>query len=206
MSFIKEFRQAAILSCILLALCGVAYPVVLTGASALLAPEKANGSLISHNGKVIGSALVGQTFTAPIFLKGRPSAVNYNMWTPETKASGDYTGVASGSANMGSSNPALIERIEADKAAFLAANPQASATDIPADLLTASGSGLDPHISPAAARIQLPALAVHTGLSTDALEAMLLQNTTPKLWGIFGEDAVNVLGVNLAIFNALQAK
>lgn len=206
MYFFKEFRQAALLSCVLLALCGVAYPLALTGVSTLAAPEKAAGSLLFHNGKAVGSALVGQTFTQPGFLKGRPSAVNYNIWTPESKAAGDYAGVASGSANMGASNPALLKRVEADRAAFLAANPQIRAEDIPADLLTASGSGLDPHISPAAAKIQLPALAAQTGLSVDALGAIIARHTTPKLWGIFGEDVVSVLGVNLDIFNAMQAK
>lgn len=203
MYFFKELRQAAMLSCVLLGLCGIAYPVALTSTATMLAPEKAAGSLIRHNGKAVGSAIVGQTFTAPYFLKSRPSAVNYNIWTQETKDAGNYSGVASGSANMGATNPALLERVTADRDAFLAANPTAQGKPIPADLLTASGSGLDPHISPQAASIQLPAIAQHSRLSLDTLEAIVAKHTTHKLWGIFGEDVVNVLNVNLDILKSL---
>ncbi|MEG2421580.1 MAG: potassium-transporting ATPase subunit C, partial [Oscillospiraceae bacterium] len=147
-----------------------------------------------------GSALVGQDFTDPRFLQGRPSAVNYNTFTD----AGTFGGVSSGSQNYGPSNPALTERVQADMDAFLAAHPDVKAAEIPADLVTSSGSGLDPDISPASAAVQIPQLAKNTGLSEEALTQMVAENTTGKFLGIFGEARVNVLGVNLAIARALN--
>ncbi|MEG2097739.1 MAG: potassium-transporting ATPase subunit C, partial [Pseudoflavonifractor sp.] len=157
-------------------------------------------SLLELDGKPIGSALVGQEFTDPRFLQGRPSAVNYNTFTDEKS----FAGVSSGSQNYGPSNPALTERVQGDMDAFLAAHPGLKAADIPADLVTASGSGLDPDISPAAAAIQIPQLAKNTGLSQEALTQFVAENTQGKFLGIFGEARVNVLGVNLAIARALN--
>lgn len=204
MTFANQMKQALLLTIVLMALCGVAYPFALTGISQVLAPEKANGSLLSLDGKVVGSALIGQDFTDPRFLKCRPSAVRYNTYTAEQKADGSYTGVASGSANMGNSNPALAERVAADMKIFLAAHPGLTAKDLPAELFTASGSGLDPHISPAAASIQLPVLAENTGLSIEALKAIIDSHTTEKLGGILGEPTVHVLKVNMDIARALK--
>lgn len=203
MLLLKECRQALLLTLMLLLLCGVAYPYALVGLGQVLAPEKAGGSLLSQNGKVVGSALVGQVFTDPRFLRGRPSAVNYNTYTAEQKADGSYAGVASGSQNLAPSNQALAERVTGDVQAFLAAHPDIKQQDIPADLLTASGSGLDPHISPAAARVQLPALARHTGLSTATLSAMIDKHTTGAFGGLFGGETVHVLKVNMDIAAAL---
>lgn len=204
MRFIKELRQALLLTVFMLILCGVAYPYALAGIGAVVAPEKAAGSLLYIDGKAVGSALVGQNFTDPRFLKGRPSAVNYNTYSSEQKAEGAYGGVASGSANFGASNPALAERVTEDMQAFLAAHPTVTSQDIPADLLTASGSGLDPHISPASARLQIPALMQHTGLSKETLDAIITQHTTGKWAGILGGETVHVLKVNMDIARALQ--
>lgn len=204
MSLRKDFRQSLLLTAVLLVVCGVAYPYALVGLGTLFVPEKVTGSLLSLDGQVVGSALVGQNFTDPRFMKGRPSAVNYNTYTLEEKADGSYGGVSSGSANMGNSNPALKERVEQDLAAFLAAHPTLEAKDIPTDLLTASGSGLDPHISPASALVQVPALVQHTALSKEQLEAIIAKNTIGKTGGIFGGQAVHVLGVNLDIARALK--
>ena len=203
MTFFKEFRQALLLSCVLLLVCGVAYPYALTGLGQLVAPESAEGSIVYLDTQAIGSALVGQDFTDPRFMRGRPSAVGYNTYTAANKADGTYEGVASGSDNMGASNPALAERVTRDMAAFLAAHPGVQAKDVPTDLLTASGSGLDPHISPAAAQLQIPALAQHTGLSKETLRAMIVRHTTGKWGGIWGADTVHVLKVNREIAQAL---
>lgn len=203
MRYISDLKHAVLLSLVLFALCGLAYPLTLTGLGNMLMPEKAQGSLLYMNGQAVGSALVGQAFTDARFLQGRPSAVGYNTYTADQKADGSYAGVASGSANMAPSNPALAERVTQDVQAFRAAHPDAPSTPLPGDLLTASGSGLDPHISPAAARVQLPALAQHSGLSVEALEAIVSRHTTGKFAGIFGGEGVHVLKVNMDIAQAL---
>lgn len=203
MIILKEFRPALLLTLVLFVVCGLAYPYALTGVSQVVAAEKANGSLIVVNGKAVGSAIVGQEFTDPRFMKSRPSAVNYNVYTAAEKADGTYTGVSSGSKNYGNSNPELAQRVEKDLAAFLAAHPTIKRESIPTDLLTASGSGLDPHISPAAALVQLPALAEHTGLPIEQLQLMVKNNTRGKVAGVLGETTVNVLQVNLEIARAL---
>ena len=187
----------------MLLICGLAYPLLLTGISQIIFPKEANGSIIKVNGKAIGSELVGQDFSDPRFMKSRPSAVNYNTYTEEDKDSGNYTGVASGSKNYAPTNPELIKRVEEYITEFLTANPSISKKDIPTDLLTASGSGLDPHISPESAEVQLPALAEATGLSLEKLEAIVKNNTEGKLLGVFGEETVNVLKVNLEIAKEL---
>ena len=194
---------------VLMLICGLGFPLLLTGLSALIFPARASGSLVMADGKAVGAEYVGQEFTKPYFLKGRPSAVHYNTYFEDengnqTYADGsEFGGVASGSQNLGPSNPALQERVEADMEAFLAANPEIRREDIPTDLLTASGSGLDPHISPASAQVQLPAVAEASGLSMEQLQQMVENNTTGKLLGLFGEETVNVLGVNLEIAQAM---
>lgn len=187
----------------LLLICGLAYPVVMTGLSQAIFPEKANGSLIEVNGQAVGSDLIGQDFTDARFMKCRPSAYNYNTYTQADKESGSYAGVASGSQNFGPTNPALTERVEKDMAEFLKANPSIKKEDIPTDLLTASGSGLEPYISPAAAAVQIPALVETTGLSKEQLESIVKAHTRGKILGVFGGETVNVLRVNLDIANAL---
>ena len=201
--------QPLLVTLVLMLICGLGYPLVLTGISAVVFPNQANGSLVEYDGQVVGSAHVGQLFTEDYFMKGRPSAVGYNTyWTDENgnavNADGsEFGGLASGSQNLGPSNPALVERVEADMESFLAAHPEVRPEDIPTDLMTASGSGLDPHISPASAEIQIPGIASASGLSEKTLRTIVQNNTTGRMLGIFGEPTVNVLGVNLEIAAAM---
>lgn len=206
---LRFLRPALTVTLVLMLICGLAYPLALNGLSSMIFPEQAEGSLQVVDGKAYGAEFVGQEFTEDYFLKGRPSAVHYNTYFEDAEGNQTYadgtpfTGLASGSQNLGPSNPALTERVEKDMEAFLAANPDIRKEDIPTDLLTASGSGLDPHISPASAEVQLPAISQASGLSMEALEEMVENNTTGKLLGIFGEETVNVLGVNLEIAQAM---
>lgn len=201
---LKGMKKPLLVTLALLLLCGLAYPLLLTGISQVIFPKQANGSMVTYDGKTVGSALVGQDFTDARFMKCRPSAVNYNTYTEEEKEKGDYTGVSSGSKNYAPTNPELVKRVEADITEFLTANPSVKKADIPTDLLTASGSGLDPHISPQSAAIQLPELAKATGLPEDRLKEIVKENTQGKLLGIFGDKTVNVLKVNLQIAKDLN--
>lgn len=202
-------RQSLVVTLLLLLLCGFGFPVLLSGISAVIFPSQANGSLVYADGQAVGAANVGQDFTEPYFMKGRPSAYNYNTYYEDEQGNQYYNdgsafaGLSSGSNNYAPSNPALTERVEADIEAFLEANPDVKREDIPADLMTASGSGLDPHITPESARIQIPALAAASGLSEEELERIVEDNTEGKLLGVFGEETVNVLGVNLDIAKAM---
>lgn len=200
---LKGIKKPLLITVAMLLICGLAYPLLLTGISQLFFPHQANGSLITVNGHALGSELVGQDFTDSRFMKSRPSAVNYNTYTQEEKSDGAYAGIGSGSKNYAATNPELAKRVEADIAEFLAANPSISKEDIPTDLLTASGSGLDPHISPESASVQIPALVDSTGLSQETLESIVQKHTQSKLFGIFGEETVNVLAVNLDIAKEL---
>lgn len=208
-AFLHSLRQSLVVTFLLLLLCGFAFPVLLSGISAVFFPRQANGSLVYVDGQAVGSANVGQDFTKPYFMKGRPSAYNYNTYYEDEQGDQYYNdgsafaGLGSGSNNYAPSNPALTERVEADIQAFLEANPDVKREDIPADLMTASGSGLDPHITPESARIQIPALAAATGLSEEELEQIVVDNTEDKLLGVFGEETVHVLGVNLDIAKAM---
>ena len=202
-------RQSVVVTLILLLLCGFVFPAVLSGLSAVIFPSQAKGSLVTADGEAVGAANVGQDFTEPYFMKCRPSAYHYNTYCEDEEGNlvyhdgSEFTGLASGSNNYAPSNPALTERVEADIEEFLTANPGVSREDIPADLMTASGSGLDPHVSPASAQVQIPALAEASGLSEEELEQIVADNTTGKLLGVFGEETVNVLGVNLDIAKAM---
>lgn len=208
-AFSRGLRQSVVVTLILLLLCGLVFPVLLSGISAVIFPSQAKGSLVYADGEAVGAANIGQDFTAPYFMKCRPSAYNYNTYYEDEEGNryyndgSEFAGVSSGSNNYAASNPALAERVEADIEAFLEANPDVKREDIPADLMTASGSGLDPHITPESARIQIPALADASGLSEEELEQMVEDNTEGKLLGIFGEETVNVLGVNLDIAMAM---
>lgn len=208
-AFFHGLRQSLVVTLVLLLLCGFVFPVLLSGISTVIFPSQANGSLVYADGQAVGAANVGQDFTDPYFMKGRPSAYNYNTYYKDEQGNQYYNdgsafaGLSSGSNNYAPSNPALTERVEADIEAFLEANPDVKREDIPADLMTSSGSGLDPHITPASARIQIPALAAASGLSEEELEQIVADNTEGKLLGIFGEETVNVLGVNLDIAKAM---
>lgn len=175
------------LSFVLLLICGLAYPLAMTGIAQVVMPAKASGSLIvDASGKVIGSELIGQNFTDPKYFSGRVSSIENNA-------------AGSGSNNYAPSNPALIERTQKDLAAFLQANPGVKQEDIPADLLTNSGSGLDPHISPEAAQVQVVRIAKARNLDPAELLALIEQHTEGKSLGVFGEPRVNVLKLNLAL-------
>lgn len=202
-TFLRGLKKPLLVTLAMLLICGLAYPLLLTGISQVIFPKQANGSLIIINGKTVGSELLGQDFTDARFMKCRPSAVNYNTYTKEDKERGNYTGVGSGSKNYAPTNPELAKRVQDDIAEFLKTNPTVKQEEIPTDLLTASGSGLDPHISPASASVQIPALSEATGLSQEKLERIVKNNTERKTLGIFGEERVNVLKVNLDIAKEL---
>lgn len=196
----KTLLRAVAMTFVLFILLGFVYPLAMTGVSQVLFNKQANGSLIENKGQVVGSELLGQSFTGDGYFHGRISAVNYNTYSDESS----FGGVSSGSANLAPSNPALKERVEKDVEAFLAANPGLKREDIPTDLLTSSGSGLDPHISPKAARIQIPAISKATGISADELNRIIDQYTDGRALGIFGEPRVNVLKANIEIYNRLN--
>ena len=198
-------RQAIVLTAVLMIICGLLFPLLLTGLSALLFPNQAAGNLITVNGQTVGAKYVGQEFTEDYYLWSRPSAYHYNVYLEDENGNQYYTdgtefpGIGSGSDNYAPSNPALTERVEADIQAFLEKNPEVKREDIPTDLLTASGSGLDPHISPESAEIQVPRIAEASGLSEDTVRDIIKAHTDGKFLGIFGEETVNVLMVNIDI-------
>ncbi|AUM63400.1 potassium-transporting ATPase subunit C [Brevibacillus laterosporus] len=174
-------------SLVLLLICGVIYPLLMTGLAQALMPAQANGSLITDAaGKVVGSKLIGQSFTDPKYFSGRVSSIEYNA-------------AGSGSNNYAPSNPALVERMKKDVAAFLTANPTIVQAEIPADLVTNSASGLDPHITPEAARVQVPRIAALRNLTTDQLNHLIRNHTEDRSLGLFGEKRVNVLELNMAL-------
>lgn len=202
---LRNTRQAVTVTIVLLVICGLIYPLVLTGVSQAVFPKQANGSLVTVDGKAVGAETIGQEFTEDYFLWGRPSAYHYNTYYEDADGNQyysygtEYAGVASGSNNYAPSNPALTERVSADMENFLAKNPGVSEEDIPTDLMTASGSGLDPHISPESAKIQVPRIADASGLSEDEVQNIIDEHTEGKTLGIFGEETVNVLLVNIDI-------
>jgi potassium-transporting ATPase KdpC subunit len=184
----KEFRIALVSFILLTLLTGLVYPFAVTGIAQAFMPEQANGSLIAKNGKVIGSALIGQSFTDPKYFWGRPSAT----------VPGPYNAVASGGSNLGPTNPALFEAVKGRVEALRLADPGNTAP-IPIDLVTASASGLDPHISPAAAEYQLARVARLRGLDPEALRHLVKAHTEKRQFGLLGEPRVNVLRLNLAL-------
>jgi len=196
-------KKSILLSLVLIVLCGLIYPLAMTGISQVLFNKKANGSMISLAGKEVGSELIGQSFTDGRFFQGRVSSSNYNTYVKGDVA---YSGVTSGSQNLGPSNPALMDRVKKDMAAFLAKHPDLKAGDIPTDLLTSSASGLDPSISPKSAQVQIAAVSKATDISLDELNVIIAKYTEGKTLGIFGEPRVNVLKINLEIANILKSK
>lgn len=205
----KTLVRAITVSLALLLICGVIYPLGMTAVSQLLFNRQANGSVYYYNGKPVGSELIGQDFSDARYFHGRISSVNYNTYTEKDKnasanGAAAYTGVASGSANLAPSNPELVKRVKKDIDEFLKANPGVRKEDIPADLLTSSGSGLDPHISPEAAKIQIPAISGATGISQGDLEKIVADCTEGRMLGIFGEPRVNILKANAAITGKLK--
>ena len=202
--FFKYFKNALLISIAMFAICGFAYPMIMTGISQIIFPHQANGSLIEENGEVVGSSLVGQDFTDERLFHCRPSAVNYNTFTQNEKESKGQVLPSSGSENLASSNPKLEKRINNDIEKFLQENPTIKKEDIPADIITASGSGLDPHISVDAANVQIDRVSKNTHISKDVLKKLIKDNTENKLLGIFGEEKVNVLQLNLSLIREIK--
>jgi K+-transporting ATPase ATPase C chain len=193
MIMFKELRPAVISFLLLTLLTGIAYPLLVTGISQLTMSGKANGSLIVKEGKSIGSSLIGQSFSDPKYFWGRPSATGP---VPNNAA-------ASSGSNLGPTNPALIDAVKARVQALRDADPGNQQT-VPVDLVTASASGLDPHISPAAAEYQLARVARVRNLNADVVHKLVAEYTEGRQFGILGEPRVNVLELNLAL-DAAQA-
>lgn len=207
----KTIGKAVVFCLVMMVLCSLIYPLALTGVSQLTMEAKADGSKVDEEGnlttdtkKAVGSALIGQDFTEDCYFQGRVSSVNYNTYTEEQKENGEYAGVASGSYNYGNSNPELEKRMQEDLDEFLKDHPGVKPEDVPAELLTASGSGLDPHISPRSAEVQIPTVAENSGLSEEVVEQIVKDNTEHKTLGVFGEERVNILGCNLDIKAAME--
>jgi K+-transporting ATPase ATPase C chain len=181
-------RPALSLFVLLTLLTGVVYPLAVTGVARVAFPAQAGGSLILKDGKPAGSSLVGQNFSDPKYFWGRPSATGPMP----------YNGGSSSGSNQGPLNPALIDAVKGRVEALKAADPGNDAP-VPVDLVTASGSGLDPHISPAAAEYQAARVGKLRGLSADAVKALIAQHTAGRFLGLLGEPRVNVLELNLAL-------
>jgi K+-transporting ATPase ATPase C chain len=182
----KTIRPALVVFALLTILTGLLYPLLVTSMAQLLFPHQANGSLIEENGKLIGSSLIGQHFSDARYFWGRPSATS-----PQAN-----NGANSAGTNLGPNNPAQQDAVAGRIAALKAAGPVPAAT-VPVDLVTASGSGLDPDISPAAAYYQTLRIAAVRKLPVERVRQMVARHTTPPQWGIFGEARVNVLQLNL---------
>jgi len=185
---LRDVRPAVVILLLLTAITGLAYPLLVTGIAQVAWPHQANGSLIVREGQAAGSELIGQPFDAPRYFWGRPSATSPIP----------YNAAASSGSNLGPSNPALEEVVRERIAALRAADP-GNARPIPADLVTASASGLDPHISVAAALYQVPRVARERGLPPEEVEALVHRFTARRQLGVLGEPRVNVLELNLAL-------
>ncbi len=181
-------RPALSLFVLLAAMTGLLYPMLVTGIARLAFPAAAGGSLIVIDGKAVGSSLIGQNFTDPKYFWGRPSATS-----PQP-----YNASASGGSNLGPLNPALVDAARARIQALQAADPE-NRLPIPADLISSSASGLDPHISPSAADYQIARVARARKLSTEAVRSLVVQHTEGRQWAFFGEPRVNVLQLNIAL-------
>ena len=181
----KNLITAVLMTLVTTVLFGVLFPLVITGLAQVLFPAKANGQLLTRSGHVVGSRLIGQSFSSPGYFHSRPSSAG----------TGYDAGNSSGS-NLGPTNQSLIARVQGDTDRLQAENP---GTAIPMDLLTTSGSGLDPHISPEAAEFQVPRIAKERGLSEDAVRETVRHHTQLRQFGFLGESRVNVLELNLAL-------
>ncbi len=185
---LRTLREALLMVAAMTLLTGVTYPLIVTGVARLAFPRAAAGSLIERDGKIVGSALIGQPFSAPKYFWSRPSAT----------APMPYNAAASSGSNQGPLNPALADAVKARVEALRAADPDSRAA-VPVDLVTASASGLDPHISPAAAEYQAARVARVRNLPVERVRALVAEHTTGRQLGVFGEAVVNVLQLNLAL-------
>lgn len=185
MNLLKQIYPAVAMTVVLTVLLGIIYPVVVTGLALVMFPAKAGGSLMEKDGKVIGSSLIGQPFTGPGYFHSRPSA-----------AGSGYDATASGGTNLGPTNQKLIDNVKTASEALQEVNP---GSPIPIDMVTASASGLDPHITPAAAEFQSPRIAKERGLSAEEVRRLVREHTEGRQLGLLGEPRVNVLELNLAL-------
>jgi len=181
----QNLKIAILFTIVTTVLLGIVYPLVVTGLAQVIFHDKANGQLISRNGEVIGSRIIGQTFAAPGYLHSRPSA-----------AGNGYDAANSGGTNFGPTNQKLIDRVKADTERLQGENPGAP---VPVELVTTSASGLDPELSPAGAEFQVPRIARERGLSEEQVRAIIAKHSSPRQLGYLGEARVNVLEVNLAL-------
>jgi len=194
---LREIRPAIVVLVALTLITGLVYPLAMTGIAKVIFPYQAEGSLIESGGKVVGSALIGQDFSSDKYFHGRPSATTATDPNDATKTvPAPYNAANSGGSNLGPSNKALIDRVQGDMDKLKQENPSAP---VPADLVTTSASGLDPHISPEAALFQVPRIAKARNLPEDRVRQLVADHTEGRLLGLLGEPRVNVLLLNLAL-------
>lgn len=200
---VAHLRPALVLLVLLATLTGLIYPLAMTGIAQALFPASANGSLVERDGKVVGSALIGQSFTDARYFWPRPSATSAaDPEDPTKTVSSPYNAASSSGANKGPTSKDLIERVAEDVAKL---KDTAAGRPIPVDAVTASGSGLDPHISPAYAELQVARVARARGIGEQTVRALVAQHTKGRMLGVLGEPRVNVLMLNLAL-DALQPR
>jgi potassium-transporting ATPase KdpC subunit len=194
---LRQIRPAIVVLVALTLITGLAYPLAMTGIAQILFPYQAQGSLIERNGTVVGSELIGQVFDSDKYFHGRPSATTApDPKDPTKTVPAPYNAANSGGSNLGPSNKALIDRVQGDMNKLKAENPS---LPVPADLVTTSASGLDPHISPEAALFQVPRIAKARNLPEERIHQLVEDHTEGRLFGLLGEPRVNVLQLNLAL-------
>jgi len=197
---LTEIRPAVVLLVLLTAITGLVYPLAMTGIAGAIFPVQAQGSLIEKDGKVIGSSLIGQVFADDKYFHGRPSAtVTPDPKDPSKNIDAPYNAANSGGSNLGPTNKALIDRVKGDVDKLKEENPNAA---VPIDLVTTTGSGLDPHISPEAALFQVPRVAKARNLPEDRVRQLVGDRIEGRFLGLLGEPRVNVLALNLALDGA----